>query len=92
VGDSALKNQHTHRTCGHRADKPHKTPQDRCGLGKNLAIIHLRSPTAAMASTVKEAVGEMGKVVLKNKDMKGLHNFISEIRNYIFAIIPCRCS
>ena len=45
---------------------------------------------------VKEALGEASKAVLKGgKDMRGLHNFISEIRNYIcheFCFFCALCS
>lgn len=44
-----------------------------------------RASHAAVMS-VKEAINDASKAVLKGgKDMKGLHNFISEIRNYIYA-------
>ena len=40
--------------------------------------------------SVKEAINDASKAVLKGgKDMKGLHNFISEIRNYIYAPDVC---
>lgn len=44
----------------------------------------------AARMSVKDAVGEVSKAVLKGgKDMKGLHNFISEIRNYILSCRSC---
>lgn len=59
-----------------------------CLVG-SLSLAKCTRQPPPMSASVKDAINDASKAVLKGgKDMKGLHNFISEIRNYIFAPHP----